>query len=206
VIAIADLESFLGVAAGTDTDLLLALEAAAVKLVENATHRYFGTATAVTEVYPGNNQRDMYLLEPPTAATGVSIIYQGWPGDTTTSLASSDDDGWVLRDQHLTRKGGYVWDRTYEYKITYTRGYALTASAATGTPADIAAPDDIRQVVKMIVARWYGGGTPAEVLGGISSERIGDYSYTLANGNGSQVLSEIPGVDAILSNYHQPYV
>lgn len=203
MIAIADLESFLGLTSGTDTDLLIALEAAAVDLVENVTHRYFGAATSTTEYQYGNGQRNLYLQEVPTS---VSMVYQSYAGATQTALASSDSDGWEIRAQHLTRKGGYLWDPFYEYVVDYTKGYTLTASAASGTPADIAAPDDIRQAVKLIVARWYNGGSPQGVAGGLKSERIGDYSYQLAADGGVTVLSEIPGLDTILMNYHQANV
>jgi hypothetical protein len=209
MIAIADLETFLGIAAGTDLALLLELESASVEWFGAQTDRYFGAAAETTQVVEGNGQRDLYLAEVPDPAEDIEVIEQAYPGDDTEEVTASDEDGFVVRDQHLARKGGYVWSLGYEYLVTYTRGYVETAPAVAGvTPADIAAPDAVRQAVKQIVAFWYNAGEPGDGASQKTSETMGNYSYTRGAlfTNPDAMLNGIPGLRQTIATWRQPRV
>lgn len=205
MISIDDLELFLGIADGTDTALLIDLEAAAVEWFEQQTQRYFGAVASTTERPQGNGKRDLYLAEPVTAVT--SVTRQAYPGADTETITEGDDDGFEVRDMHLTRKGGFLWSSGYEYIVVYTRGYTETAAAEEDvTPADIAAPDDVRMAIKQIVAFWYNGGEMAEGSSQKTSETMGNYSYTRGAlfTTPEAMLNGIPGLRQTIASYKIP--
>lgn len=175
MISQADLELYLGLTAGTDTALLIDIEAEAVAWFSKQTGRYFGAEEEVTEIVIGTGESNLYLTEEPVDGETVAVVEQAYLGDTQTTITESADDGWAVRDQHLARKGGYVWQLGYEYLVTYTRGYN---QVAVGPPANIDAPDDVRRAIKAIVAWWYNGGDPADGSSQKTSETMGNYSYT----------------------------
>jgi len=205
MISIDDLETFLGIADGTDTELLIDIEGAAVEWFEQQTQRFFGAVASVTERPVGNGKRDLYLSEPITAVT--SVTRQAYPGADTETITEGDDDGFEIRDMHLTRKGGYVWTSGYEYIVVFTRGYTLTAAAvADTTPADIAAPDDVRMAIKQIVSFWYNAGDPADGSSQKTSETMGNYSYTRGAlfTTPEAMLNGIPGLRETIAAYRIP--
>lgn len=69
--------------------------------------------------------------------------------------------GLVLRKRGKWPKGDLRWE------VRYTAGYAATVDEV---------PPDIKQAVILLVQAWYQRRDPA-----IREERIGDYSYTLAD-------------------------
>jgi hypothetical protein len=203
VISQTDLEAFLGLAAGTDTDLLVELEAAAVAWLQGQTNRYFGATAAQTVILEGNGTQDLYLPEPITAVS--SVLSQSFPGGTQTAITAGGDDGFEIRDMHLARKGGYRWSRRTEYVVTYTRGY--TQSDA-GPPANIAAPDDIRHAVKQIVSFWYMAGKPWEGASQKTSETFGNYAYTRGAlfAAPEAMLNGIPGLRQTINAWYLPRI
>lgn len=205
MIGITELERFLGISAGTDTVLLCEIEAEAVQWLESETHRYLEAAASDTKILPGNGKPDLYLLEPITSVT--SVLRQLYPGATQETITEGDADGFEVRDMHLTRKGGFVWNRGYEYLVTYVRGYTETSPAqADITPADIAAPDDIRRAVKGIVAFWYNAGEPSSGASQKTSETMGNYSYTRGAlfTNPDAMLNAVPGLRQTVAAYKIP--
>lgn len=199
----ADLEAFLKIAADTDTALLIALEAAAVRWLENRCGgRYFRESSEVTEYHKGHNQEDLFLEELVDTGETVTVVEQAYEGDADAeTITAGDDDGYVVRDDKLTRKGGYVWTEGYEFKVTYTRGYEELGDT---TPDDIDAPPEIRLAVLQIVAFWYNSGKLAAGASQLTSEKIGDYSYTrgpiLTN---PQALEALPGVERTIDAYER---
>lgn len=196
MISQADLEVFLDIGADTDTALLIDLEGAAVEWFQNRTGgRFFGLAAAVTEYHRGTGTEELFLEEVPTiAAAAIIVVEQAYEGDSgATTLTDTDDDGYTLRGEHLVRKGGYLWKVGYEYKVTYSRGYTEIGDT---TPDTIDAPDDVRQAIKQLVAFWYNAGDPAAGSSGLTSEKIGNYSYTRGAlfSNADAMLNAIPGL------------
>jgi len=202
MILIDDLETFLGIADGTDTALLIAIEEEAVAWFEKQTGRFFGAEEAVTEIVLGGGESDLYLTEEPGGT--VSVIEQAYFGATQETITAANDDGWEVRDQHLARKGGYVWQLGYEYLVTYTRGYTEDAAAvADVSPADIDAPADVQRAIKGIISFWYNGGDPASGTSQKTSETMGNYSYTRGAmfSNAEAMLNAVPGLRETLGNW-----
>lgn len=212
MIAIGDLETFLGISAGTDLALVLDIEAAAVEFVENFTHRFFGSTASdegsdYSEVVEGQGHDELWLSEAP-ATLPPSVLQQPWPGATQVTITASDSDGYVQRGPRLVRKGGFVWRLGYEYVVTYDRGYVQTAAASADvTPEDVAAPDDIRHAVKKIVRIEYREiKSKAAVGGGLKSETMGNYSYTLGDLDEGRVFGADPILRQTLEHYRRRYV
>ncbi|HEX6939367.1 MAG TPA: hypothetical protein VF158_08140, partial [Longimicrobiales bacterium] len=118
---------------------------------------YWGAAQEATAVLIGDGTADLWL---PDHASAVSaVVERAYDGGTETPLAGAD---YALRKPpgathglRLVRRGGSVWTYGYEYVVTYTRGYTETAPASGDSPADVAAPDDIRQAVTGLVTLWF---------------------------------------------------
>lgn len=167
MITLTDLKLALQIPSATTTHdaYLEDLEAVAVAYVERVTGRYLGPEIAAQVfIVEGSGTASLFLPERASAVTAVaSRAYEG--GDETT-IATGDDDGWTLRLPHgathgtrLIRKGGAVWERGTEYKVTATIGYDET-SAASG-PNNVAAPAEDRGDVTSLVAHWFENRLPA---------------------------------------------
>jgi hypothetical protein len=203
MIALTDLEVFLGVDAGEKSTLLVELEDAAVNWFTEQTDRYWGAEAETTVLLEGNGRRELYLPEVPDSIDNITVLERAYPGDTETEITAADTDGFELRDMHLSRKGGYVWSRGYEYLVTFTRGYE---QVDPGPPADILAPAAVRQAIKQIVAFWYMEGSPADGASQKTSETMGNYSYTRGAlfTNREAMLNGIPGLRETINNHHIP--
>ena len=158
MVAVAALKRALNIPEGTTTHdtYLESLEEVAVAYVSRATGRFLGDEDAEAEfVVPGAGIVSLYLPQPASAVTAVKE--RPYPGGTETVIASDDDDGWELRtaagESHgvrLVRKGGYVWDRGYEYVVTATIGYT----------ADTWPAEDVGDVTAL-VSHWFENRLPA---------------------------------------------
>ena len=199
MIALSDLESQMGLDAGEDIERLIALEKAAVAFVQTTTHQYFGPEEATTVYLKGDGTRHLWLPDLPLVDAGgswdaVEVTEREYPGATDTDLVEDDDFTTRItgRAAYLARLGGYLWINGYEYEVTYSRGYPTNAE-----PTDIAAPDDIRQLVIDLVAYRY------QLLGqeAVRSETIGGYSYTRF---GAGDLDAIPGARDIIDAWRRP--
>jgi len=178
------------------TELLEALEARAVDLVQRETGRYFGTAVARTEYLQGDDSHVLRLRERPSAVT--TVHYRTQVGDDWTAIAAADDDGWELRAPEddtlpsmLLRKAGGVWSSCVEYKVAYSFGYIAGAE-----------PGEIRQLVMDVVALKYN----ERGREGLRTESIGDYSYSImADVMGRRDLLSVPGVADVLERWRGHY-
>lgn len=158
-----------------DDDVLTAIEAAAVQIVEGETGRYFGPVAATTEVIEGAGDARLRLQEIPQSIP-ATIDERPWPGADAVTITAANDDGYELRSLQaptpnlamLVRKGGYVWCRGHEYTVTYSRGYEAGQE-----------PPDIRlAVLEISGAIW----AMRDNEGGIfRSEMLGQYNYRLAD-------------------------
>ena len=186
MIDLTDLKAHLGGDARTDPDrdtVLLALEIAAVDFVQRETSRYFAVSTEHTEYIDGEDDRELWLNERPSATTSVHVRAE--IGDDWTEILAGDSDGFELRGARLLRKGGAVWERGCEYRIIYDFGYAPGLE-----------PSEIRQLVTDLVAhRWRQRG-----IEGHASGRLGDYGFTASD------LEAIPGAREVLDRWTWPGV
>lgn len=198
MIALADLKVELDIDADdlTFDAYLSALEPRAVAYVEMRTHRYFGPQVDVTEYVTGLGMSRLYLLSniaDPDYLT--EVIERRYPGDAGASITDTASSGFVIRTSEreawLVRKGGYVWERDYEYEVTFERGYAPGAE-----------PGEIRQlVIDLIAARFAardGGGL------GLQSETIGGYSYRLGDFTDGELAALGPMASGVIETWRRP--
>lgn len=181
MIDLAILKEHLGIEESDESqdDIVMRLEAAAVAYVQNETGWYFGEAEA--EVYlRGSGTSRLWLPQP---ATGdIAVLRLAHAGDEGTEIVAEDDDGFVARGAQLVRKNNLEWDRAYEYKVTFDRGYAEGEE-----------PADIRQlVIDLVSAKYSQRGKE-----GMKSETYGGYSYTFADAD----LEVVAGAREVIDYY-----
>lgn len=217
MISAADLRVLIGLAAddASEDAVLWPLEAEAVAWVQRRTLRYFGPPAEITERLTGDGSVKLRLAEAPYTDDAITdpatIDEYAYVGAAPTTITGANADGFEVVKRvpeatnlgWLERKGGYVWTCGYLYVVTYTRGYALTAEGAGGAPDDVAAPDDIRALVKGIVRFRHAA---RERDPGLISETIGNYSYSagaIYQSEGAMV-NQIPGAAETLRRWTRP--
>lgn len=193
MIDVAELKTWLGSPSEPGlADLLTALEAQAVAVVQRETGRYFGAPAAHTDIVVGDGTGTLRLQERPSAITSVEERRRA--GDAWTTITEGADDGFELRTladvptpSTLLRKNGRVWRRGYEYRVTYTFGYTAGAE-----------PGDIRLAVKQVVSILYN----ERGREGLRNETVGDYSYSvMATAVGRRELASVPGLAETLADW-----
>jgi hypothetical protein len=172
VIDIFALRDHVGVEGPEHDDALLAMERAGVAHASALTNRYFGPLEETTEVLAGTGTATMWLRDVPVGDVEVVQAYS--VGDPGEAIDAAGDLGYVVRDgDKLVRKSG-TWHPRYEYRVTYTRGYAA------GTE-----PDVVKMFVLQYIAReWFNRKT-----GGLQSETMGGYTYTVSRDGGGPDVS-----------------
>jgi hypothetical protein len=137
-------------ASDADADLIVAYEAAAVQHVQRLTGRYFGPPAERTEYVAGEGQRELILVNDIAPEGTVAVVMDG------TAVPAEDFEIRGRRLRHVSGWGhpGYA---AADLVVTYTAGYAVTQPADDYDDpiADVAAPDDVRQAVRLLVAHWY---------------------------------------------------
>lgn len=159
-------------------DFVTRLEAAAVAYVQNQTGWFFGEEDEAVVYLRGTGTSRLWLKQPPTDVSEVLKLTHA--GDTGTEVVAEDDDGFVVRGAQLIRKANLEWDKDYEYRVTFDRGYEANAE-----------PADIRQLVIDLVAAKYG----QRGKEGMKSETYGGYSYTFADADVQQVMGARDVID-----------
>lgn len=170
MISVARLQAANTRAASTDTVLLADMIERAVAFIQTQTRRYFGPITEFTDYRYGAGGRSLWLTDrviPDEYGEVMLLEERPYPGGTATPFLIADyavRTGPEASDvSRLVRLGGYVWTDTYEYAVTYERGYNVDNG-----------PPDITQLVIDLVA------LKLKLRGfeGMRSETIGGYSYT----------------------------
>lgn len=159
---------------------LTELEAGIAEWVEGQTKRRFSTPLSTVEYQYGSGARDLFLrghLEVGEEEPVILVEQRFRDGEWEVF------EDFEFRDGVLVRTDGWVWPRSAEYRITYLNGYTV-------------APSDIQALVIEMVAGQYGADAAAAAGElGVTSEKIGDYSYTLgetaiAGATGGGVISD----------------
>ncbi len=149
----------------------------ALEFLNRETHRYFGSPVEREEYLQGSGTHRLFLADAPIGDPVVKEYWQGAEEDTVTDFAT--------RGRLLTRLEGKQWGRRYDYEITYTAGFHIL-------------PADVEQAVFDLV-RWkyqaLNSTTP-----GMVSEKLGDYSYTRGEVDGSG-SSWVPMLNATINAY-----
>jgi hypothetical protein len=196
VIAADDLMAWLGNPSEPGVATVLeALEARAVEIVESESDRYFGEAIEHVEQLVGDGSDRLYLRERPDAENesvpAITVECRAKPADAWTEISAS---GWEVELPRpawlgaVLRRKGDVWEAGYEYRVTYTFGYAAGEE-----------PGDIRQAVIDIVSFLY----LERGRQGLRTETIGDYSYSvMADVQGRRnLLSAVPGLESTVRRW-----
>ena len=171
----ARLALYVGAPSPTDP-LMLMLADSAVAYLSRETHRYFGMPEERQEYLPGSGTHRLWLADEPIGTPVVKEYWQGAEEETVTEFAT--------RGRLLTRLEGKQWGRRYDYEITYTAGYHIL-------------PADVEQAVFDLV-RWKFEAQKAAP--GMTSEKLGDYSYSRGEVDGSGA-SWVPAHDVTILAY-----
>ena len=211
IVSLDELKRVLGIdLESTDEDEnLTRLILAKTTWVEGATHRRFDTPIAHVQYEDGGEDKfylewhvdDSVAADNPSESldptTSVRIFrrprmekFRAWE-----ELIEGED--WERQDQTLVfLRAWCIWPYEDEFKLEYLGGYAL-------------APEDIKEVILELSMNQYlsdvemSGGTA-----GISSEKLGDYSYSV--GSASSAVSMAGTVsnnaNATLNRYKRKFV
>jgi uncharacterized phiE125 gp8 family phage protein len=127
-----------------DTDLLRALERAAVLTIQHRTGKYWGVEAEIVEtrLWRGG---PLELQVEPTDGT-VAIEY--WDG---SAWAEADASTYYVSGAFLKRADRLAPVTEQELRLTYTGG----ATVDVGDPDVWDAPEDIKLAVRLLVAHFY---------------------------------------------------
>lgn len=143
MISTADLRDWTKAEAADDA-VLRRLEVAAVAYCQNVTGKYLGVRAEVTD----------------------SIRFHGWPlqlandpiGATITAFQEWDGSAWSAVDvTSYYLDGSFIWPETWRptnarrFRVIYNAGYTVDLGDANVW----AAPEGIKQAVRLLVGHWY---------------------------------------------------
>jgi len=219
---VAKIKGYLGIpAANTSQDTwLTALQPAAEAVVSEFTGRRFESQN-YTEFYNGNNRRELALRwRPVTAVASVYLDYAGAfghnpssPFPASTLLADGvsyvldwDGPNAVQSRSGLLLRLNTVWPelpRSYSAprSLTLDTGPLYGNIKVTYTAGYVTVPEDIQYAVAFLCS--YMKRTIPQG-GNVVEERIGDYSYALADGRRHEwQMPELATINQILSRYKE---
>lgn len=182
---LAQLKEVLGIAAGdmTQDARLTSLLTLAMTEVEGMTKRYFGLPMVRLEYRDGTDDAELALhghiddsaladnpsetLDPTTSLVIARRARRPWGvGTTWVDLVEGTD--WERRDQVIVYLSELaIWWANYEYRLTYQDGYAEI-------PADVRAV-----IIEIAFSQLALEHRQADGSGGIKSETLGDFAYSL---------------------------
>ena len=175
IVSLADAKLALDITGTDSDDKLTALIDRLTEVFEREFHWYFGPSRERVEVMCGTGTPKMFLGWP--FLDTFALECRSYVGDAWETVETDD---YEQRGRRVVRADGYVWTKGYDnFRATYNEGYAEV-------------PGEIEQLaLETISAVWRQSGSE-----GITSEKIGDYSYTLA-----ATLRSLPDFDAVRGSY-----
>lgn len=179
----------------TDTsedEHLTQLILAATEFVQRETHQRFDVPIPRTDYVVGTGRREMYIrghiderpsTDAPESADPLALIavHSRLIGDNGEWLELVEGTDYERRDDTLMAFGvlGAFWDRCLEYRLHFMDGYQT-------------APEDIQQLILELVSRQYTVDNDlASGTAGVTSEKIGDYSYTVDLGAAASISGSV---------------
>jgi len=185
-ISVDDLATFVGEnLSETRLDLAIIAVDSACEAVRTDLNQHVNLVEDETVQLDGTGKVSLFLPELPVRSVSEVITYDADGEDETTLLAGTD----YLVDKTvgiLWRLQGETWPQGHlNIFVTYTHGWDLTedvqpSGSGSGAPDAVErVPSDIRFVALQLAAAALSGGRVG--VGGIRSESIDNYSYTLAS-------------------------
>lgn len=181
MISLEDLQEYLGVPQDcTEAErwMLQLMEEAAVAFIEGETGHYFGEETSFTQVVDGPGIEVLWLDYLPTTFTSIEYRTAADLSDWTAYVSADYE-----QDGRRVHRLGAVWPRgRRNLRVKYDAGYTLGEE-----------PAEIRQAVLSLVNnKW-----KAKAVGPFKAEKIGDYSYTIAEASQVDEQSGLSAMDLI---------
>jgi hypothetical protein len=198
IVTLADLKNALGLDSAlpdADEDLTRLLEAKTA-WVEGATQRRFDTPIPHVQYQDG----------------GVDTIYLEWHVDADEPIVVSrrpllerfrdwevlvEGEDWERRDQSLLfLRPWQIWPSRDEFKVEYNGGYDVP-------------PADIAELIRgLVIDQYFANIELVSDISGITSEKIGDYSYNVGSAGGSASGGGSVNDDArqVLNRYKRRFV
>lgn len=137
-------------------------------------------------------QRDMLIPgQVPIVAVTEITIDGGTPLIEGTDFRVVNERTMIQRLSSGAPDDDVVWSRETAISITYTHGWAVTEDAVDTPSGIFRVPSSIRMMALSLAAGGMVAGTVG--VGGVKSEKIGTYSYTLADnqtGSSGMMLTE----------------
>lgn len=145
MIATAELVDVLKAESGQES-LIRSLERAAVAAITRPGERYFGATASITDNLPWYGGSPLQLSNEPAGA----LTLEEWNGSAWVAIAADR----YVRIGRLLYLQGQQWRASRDpvhVRATYSAGY----TPAGGDPDVWAAPEDVKQLVRMLTAFWY---------------------------------------------------
>jgi hypothetical protein len=166
-----DLEAILGTTVPTDLALTIALDSAC-----DTVRSYIGQRVNFVEddiIYLDGTGRDAIRL-PERPVRAVTEIQED---GVVLAAGTYPDHEWMLRAKSgiVVRQSAYWRSGRRNIKVTYDHGWNVTA------PLDMVVPADLRMATLSCARRIIKSVGDTMVPQALTSETIGDYSYTLAD-------------------------
>lgn len=157
MLTLSEIKAWLKITVATYDDQLTELEIRTQAIIERELQWYFGPPRTTVEVLNGTGTSRMFLRQPPD--DGLVVVQDRGASGSTWSVVDPGD--YELDNRGLYSHG--VWPRGLRnHRVTYLEGFTN-------------APEDIKQLaLDLISAVWLRRGSE-----GLTSETIGDYSYSV---------------------------
>jgi len=192
-----ELKTYLGITGNDEDDQLQFIVDGVNKAAVEQLERDIESAEA-TEYYDGHDDKTLILQRRPvTAVAGVWVDPTGYAGQGTNAFASTTEwtagSDFFIRDTGEDEDNGGILEaisRIWPFgrkniKVTYTAGYSTV-------------PEDLKLALlkTAAIAR-----KKIDVVGDITGETIGSYSYSIGQNAASDPL--LSDVAAVLSHYSE---
>jgi hypothetical protein len=173
-ISVADLEAILGESIANPGALIVSISLdSACQAVRSYLGQDVNLVLDDVEIHSGSGRRKLRLRQRP-----VREVTQVKIDDTVI-----DPTTYTVRGAIITRKDSDIWDYGNDnVEITYSHGWDLDETPEPGWTVE-RVPADIRLVAVLGARRVYNAVGSVVGAGDVTSETIGDYSYTLSEGS-----------------------